>query len=566
MGRPANLQIKVTSDSQQARGDIAGMESSVTSSLGKLKTAGPAAAAAAAAAIGAAFAAAVGRALDQSKIVGKLGAQLGATPAEAGRLGRIAGKLYGAGVTGEFQTAADAIAATMRSGLLPTGATETHIQQLSTKVADLANVFDEDLGQVTRAVSQMLRTGLAGSAQEAFDVLTKGLQNGSNAAGDLLDTFIEYSTQFRDMGISGPMAMGLIQQGLQGGARDADVAADAFKELNIRIQSQEAADALQKLGFNAKDMAEKFTTGGPPAAASLDLLLDRLRMVKDPAEKSALAVSLLGTQAEDLSKALFAMDPSTAVAALGAVEGGSDRLATSLRDNAGAAFDSFKQNAEQKMVNFISENVIPVLLKLHSWFNDKVMPAAKELGRVYADYLGPILATLRDGLQRVAEKIQANRDKWEPLWQFIKDHVIPLISQFASGALGRLIDVMLKLLDVTFWITDQLGDMINTVKRAIDWLSQLKPPGWISGFIDSISSFGATSFSGTLSTTNRTLATPERFAARATATRAVGPHMFSGQTRVYVTIDGQQLQGRITRSISSALNAEGARYLARGWS
>lgn len=565
MGRPSNLQIRVTSDSQQARGDIQGMETSVTGSLGKLKAAGPALAAAAAAAIGAAFIGAVNKALDQSKVVGKLGAQLGVSAEEAGKLGKVAGKLFSKGVTEDFQTAADAISATMRAGLAPPGATEDQLQRIATKASDLATTFDEDLGGATRAVSQLLKTGLVKSADEAFDLLTKGFQNGANASGDLLDTFNEYSTQFRDMGVSGEMALGLITQGLAGGARDADVAADAFKELNIRVKDQSAAKALAALGFNAQDMAQKFTTGGPQAALALDALLDKLRSVQDPAQRSALAVQLLGTQAEDLSAALFAMDPSTAVAALGQVKGGSDQLGQSLRDNAGANLQAFQQAAEQKLVGFISEKVLPVLLKLHTWFNDKVMPAAKELGKVYADYLSPILATLRDGLEKVTQKIADNEDKWRPLWEFIKDKVIPLVSTLVSGALGRLLDILIKTLDVTFWITDQMGKLIDVVRRAINWLGDLKVPSWLNGIVGSISSFSGP-MNGSLAVTNRLMA-PERFTAKAAApSRGMHTLFQPGPTNVTVVIDGQQLQGRISRSINSALQQEGARYIARGWS
>lgn len=572
MGRPSNLQIRVTSDSQQARGDIRGAEQEVMGSLGKLKAAGPAAAALVAAAIGGALVAGIGKALDQSKVVGKLGAQLGATPAEAGRLGKLAGKLYGEGITGDFQSAADAISATMRAGLAPTGATEDQLKKIATKAQDLATVFDQDVGGVTRAVSQLLKTGLAKSADEAFDVLTKGFQNGANASDDLLDTFGEYATQFRDMGVSGEMALGLITQGLQGGARDADVAADAFKELNIRVKDKSAATAVAALGFNADEMSRKFATGGPAAALALDALLDKLRAVEDPSQRSALAVELLGTQAEDLSKALFAFDPSSAVASLGELKGGSDQLGESLRANAGSDFDAFKQAAEQKMVNFISEKVLPVLLRLREWFNEKLMPAARELGRVYADYLGPILVVLRDKMQELAQKIQDNEAKWRPLWEFIRDHMIPLLSTFVSGALGRLLSILIKTLDVTFWITDQLGKMIEVIKRAIQWLGNLKAPSWLSSAGDW---FGG-AFSSLAAPDLLMSAEVDPRLARATfsgaALASAGPSIISSwlpssgaPTTVYVTIDGQQLQGRISRTVNSAFQYEGARYQAGGW-
>lgn len=566
MGRPANLQIRVTSDSRQARGDVQGMETSVMGSLGKLKAAGPALAAAAAAAIGAAFVSAVGKALDQSKIVGKLGAQLGATPAEAGRLGKLAGRLYSEGITGDFQTAADAIKSVMQAGLAPTGTTEDQLKLIATKASDLANTFDQDMGAVTRAVSQMLKTGISKNATEAFDVLTRGFQNGTNSADDLLDTFNEYATQFRDIGINSETAMGLLQQGLQGGARDSDLVADALKELNIRVKSMEAAEGIKALGLNAKEMATNFSLGGAASAGALDLLLDKLNAVQDPAERTRLAVMLLGTQAEDLAGALFGLDPSKAVEGLGTLTGASDQLGTSLRDNAGASLDAFKQAAEQKLVNFLGEKVVPTLVKLYTWFNEKLMPIAKELGRTYADYLGPILSELKDGLERVAQKIADNEDKWRPLWEFIKAHVIPVISSLVSGALGRLFDILLKTADATFMVIDALSRVVSMAKQAIDWLARLKPPSWLSNLGGVFSFLSSDTLNGALAV--NTNANQRLFAetfATPSGRRAPSPRFMTAPTQVFITIDGKQLQGRITRSISSALQYEGARYAAGGW-
>ncbi|WP_030855232.1 phage tail tape measure protein, partial [Streptomyces sp. NRRL S-475] len=196
-------------------------------------------------------------ALEQKHITKVLQAQLGATDQDAKRYGKVAGDLYAKGVSGSFQDAADAIKAVMKAGIAPPGASNKQLQSIATKASDVASVFDQDLGGVTNAVSQMMRTGLAKNADEAFDVITKGMQNGSNKADDLLDTFNEYGTQFRKLGLDGPKALGLISQGIKGGARDADIAADALKEFSIRAidGSDSTAQGFKALGLDAGDMA-----------------------------------------------------------------------------------------------------------------------------------------------------------------------------------------------------------------------------------------------------------------------------------------------------------------------
>ncbi|MEU4091992.1 phage tail tape measure protein [Streptomyces sp. NPDC026673] len=315
------------------------------------------------ASIGAALGAAMGQAIEQEKIGDRLGAQLGATPEQAKRYGQIAGQLYANAVTEDVQGAADAIKAVMGAGLLPPDATNAQIEQLSTKVSDLAGTFDQDLGGVTNAVSQMLRTGLAKNADEAFDILTAGFQSSANKADDLVDTFNEYGTQFRKAGIDGATAVGLMNQAIQAGARDSDIAADAIKEFSIRAVDGSAttAQGFQALGLNATDMAAKFGKGGKSASAALDTTLDRLRAIKDPVKQSAAATALFGTQAEDLGAALFAMDPSSAAKGLGQVGGAADKMGKSLRDNASTRIEQFKRGLQQGIVDIIGSKVLPAL-------------------------------------------------------------------------------------------------------------------------------------------------------------------------------------------------------------
>lgn len=308
-------------------------------------------------------------ALDQSRITGRLGAQLGATPAVAQKYGKIAGSLYASAVTEDFQGAADAISATMRSGLLPPGATNSQIESISTKVSDLAGTFELDLGQAANAAGQMLKTGLARNGTEALDVLTRGLQVMGPRADDIADTFNEYSTIFRQMGISATDATGLMSQGLKAGARDTDVVADSLKEFVLITQGggDEVDAAFKKIGLSGTAMQTAFSKGGPAAKKALDQVFDRLRTIKDPADRSALALTLFGTKAEDTQKALFSLDPSKAAAALGKVGGAADKMGDTLRDNAGTKVEQFKRGLTQGFVNVLGGQVIPKLQQFAGW-------------------------------------------------------------------------------------------------------------------------------------------------------------------------------------------------------
>lgn len=305
--------------------------------------------AAGAAAAGLGATAALTSTMSAEQATDKLAAQLGATGDYAADLGAVAGRLYGNAYGESVGEAAEGVRAVLQDGLLPEDATDAQIEAITAKVMSLSTTFDQELGGTTRAVSQMLRTGLATDADQALDILTRGFQQGANKADDLLDTMNEYGTQFRKFGLDGAAATGLLTQGLRAGARDADVVADSIKEFSIRAVdgSETTAAGFKALGLNAKDMAAQIGAGGDTASAALDRTLDALRAIEDPVKREAAAVALFGTQAEDLGQALFALDPSTAVEGLGRISGAAEKVDKTLSDNAGTALESFQRKAMQ---------------------------------------------------------------------------------------------------------------------------------------------------------------------------------------------------------------------------
>ncbi|MET9147299.1 phage tail tape measure protein [Streptomyces sp. NPDC004042] len=329
-------------------------------------------------------------ALDQGAINGKIQATLGATPEDAARYGKAAGQLYAHGVTDSVEEAAESISGVMRSGILPPDATNKQIESIAGKVTDLSKTFELDLGQTSNAVGQILKNGLAKDGTEALDILTVGMQKMGPRADDMADTFNEYSTKFRDLGLSAADAMGLMSQGMQAGARDTDTVADALKEFQIRATdgSTSSAEAYKAIGLNAEEMTRKIAKGGPGAREGLQQVLDGLKAIKDPAERSAASVGLFGTKSEDLGQALYALDPKTAVKALGDTAGAAEKMGDALHDNAGARVEQFKRSLEVGLTNFIGDNVIPALTSFGGYVGRTFGPALDTGKKLVSGFFG----------------------------------------------------------------------------------------------------------------------------------------------------------------------------------
>ncbi|GAA0215523.1 hypothetical protein GCM10009527_009230 [Actinomadura nitritigenes] len=471
---------------------------------------------------------AISKGLEAQDAQAKFRAQLGLTAKESGRIGGVAGKLYSQAYGENMDEVRGAITAVIRNMDGMRTASSKSLQSTTGSAMTLAKVMDEDVGPVTNAVSQMLRTGLAKNAKEAFDVLTKGAQNGANKAEDLLDTFNEYSTQFRDLGLNGAQAMGILQQGLEGGARDADLVADALKEMNIRVQDGTAASALQKLGLNAKEMAAAFGKGGPSAAKAFDLITDKLRGAKTRTEQYTLAQQIFGTQSEDMSRALLKIDPSEATKKLGKFKGATDAAGNAMGKTFSARITMFKRTVETQVTNVATRALNTLakfggqiakgfkmpstakgandwqrfgqeLRKVADWARTKLIPALRDLADWFGKKIAPqitkfyktVLVELGHQLKRISTEVSKSGLPWgkvlsifKAIYGFLAKYLLKLYGtefKIALKVIGTFIVYQIK---VYGWLWKQLQNGWKIIKAGVkaltDWYKSAK--GAFSGF------------------------------------------------------------------------------------
>ncbi|MFB7845528.1 phage tail tape measure protein [Streptomyces sp. NPDC056053] len=439
---PDGLTVPVTAGGAGDAGAAAGGDL-ISGLAGSLAGAGPwgavvAVVLAGAALVAKAFTTGVSEYIAGQQITGRFEAQLGSTGADAKKYGATAGRLYAEGVTETADDGARAVQEAVRAGLqLNPG--DLDLQGVSTALADLANLMEEDVGQTARAVGQMIKTGLVDNAQQGFDLLTKGVQGGANAAEDLLDTFSEYSTQFRQLGLSGEEALGLIQQGLKGGARDADVVADTLKEFSIEAAQggERVTEAFKSLNLDATEFSNAFAKGGAPAREALEKVLDSLRNIEDPLKRNQLAVGLFGTKAEDLAGALDKMDLGTAAKQMEGFEGSTTRAGNSLRDNLGTALSRVGREAKLALGGLFSGDVSGF-----GNFADSVrdlLPyvkeAAKGLASAIEDAFLELVPKIPGLMMKIGTKIGESVGDWGP--QLLKIaaifNLIPVILMAALG-------------------------------------------------------------------------------------------------------------------------------------
>ncbi|GAA4053849.1 phage tail tape measure protein [Agromyces indicus] len=423
----------------------------------------------------------------------RLQALTGISEADALRLGRAAGEAYASNFGESIESNMDTARLALQFDLIDADTSTRSAQRVVESLAGIADVLGEDVRPVAAAVTQLLRTGLAKSADEAFDIIAAGARNGVNVSEDMLDTFTEYPALFARLGLSGAEALGLINQGLDAGARNSDLAADALKEFQIRASDGTAAEGFQILGMNAEAAMQTIAEGGPGARDALEEVLTKLGGMEAGADRTRAAVALFGTQAEDLGEALFAMDLSTAVEQLNGVEGAARAMFDTLAGNDAAKVEQAKRNIEVAaegiqgalasafseplgdFADWVSENRGPLLQFFADLVNGaidfgiSVVESAASGTEAFGEFVSGPLATVVDGIGRamailnpqgggemigIAEQMRGFKDETAEAAGAIRENLIPGLegtrdkfNGFMDGAIavGYLNDASVRL-------------------------------------------------------------------------------------------------------------------------
>ena len=178
------------------------------------------------------------------------------------------------------------------------------LQRITRHALNLSSTFGTDTTESIQMAQIMLQNGLAGSADEAFDLITGSMQNvTAQMRGELPEILHEYSTHFRGMGFSGRESMNLLVKMAAQGKFALDKTGDAIKEFSLRgsDMSKASVEAYELIGLNAEQMSAAIASGGDDAHKALQKTVKGLLALDDPAERANTAIALFGTPIEDLA-------------------------------------------------------------------------------------------------------------------------------------------------------------------------------------------------------------------------------------------------------------------------
>lgn len=233
----------------------------------------------------------------------QISGQLGLTEAESARVGASAGRVYAQNYGESVEQVQGVIGGVITQIEGMGEASDSVVEGMTAKVLNYASAFGFETSEAIAMVQQLMTNGLAGSADEAMDLMTASMQKVPEALrGDMADAITEYGPFLSDLGLSGQEAFDLLAKGAENGMYGIDKAGDALKEFTIRSTDMSTAsvDAYEALGLNAEEMSNKILAGGDTAKGAFDEIVGGLLAMEDPAQRANTAIALFGTPLEDL--------------------------------------------------------------------------------------------------------------------------------------------------------------------------------------------------------------------------------------------------------------------------
>ena len=502
----ASGQINQVADSSSKATGMMGKLSSAASGIGKgLGTVASAGAAVASAVGGAAVATgafAVNSAVDMDKALNGLAASTGASTDEMEEYETVLKKVYANNYGENFQSIADTMAVVRQQ---MSGISDTDMQTLTEAAFAFEDISGYSPEESLRAANSLMNQ-FGVTAEEAYNLMVQGQQQGLDFSGELLDSINEYAPQFEKMGFSAEDMFNIFKSGAESGAFNLDKIGDAVKENAIRVidLSESTTNAFTALGLDASQMASEFGAGGETAEKAFQKVMVGLQSIEDPVKRNQIGTALWGTMWEDLGE--------TVILSSADMTDSFDQTADSMKkvqdvkyDDLGSMFEGLKRSVEmlvlplgEELIPLLSdliqdalpviEDVLPDVIDLFGEFLEPVLGLAKEALPALTDLLTMLMDTT---LKQLSEDLlpvlkDAFTTLKEPLEKLITEALPPLIDLFislmpmitdlAATLLPPLIDVFLALLPpITDLIESLLPPLISLFESIAPILEDLEP-------------------------------------------------------------------------------------------
>ena len=369
---------------------------------------------------------------DYTRAMGKIAAAAGATAEEMDVMSSSIKNVYNSGI-GENLTEVADVAAMVKQQFGDID--DKSLEQITQDAITMSSVFDSDLNETLRGVNALM-SNMGLTAEEAFDYIAKGTQNGLDKSGELSDNLAEYSQIWEQAGFSAEEMFSILQNGLDSGAYNLDKVNDFVKEFSISLSDGRIEENVDKFSLGTRNLFAEWQNGKASQKDVFNSIISDLSNMTDQQEALSIASSVWSALGEDNAM----------------------KVITSL-NNVNDTYSDVKGTMESiEEINYDN-------------FADKTAALKRQ---VEMDVIIPITQKYMPKIEKAIDYVSEHLDE-------IVEHAKPIAAGIAAAfAVKKIVD---------FGTTTV--NTVKTIKTAFQILNASNPLGWIALGIGAVVSVGS---------------------------------------------------------------------------
>lgn len=286
------------------------------------------------------------------------------------------------------------------------------IKSITENAIGLSDAFGSDFEENLRGVNGLM-TNMGLTADEAFDLIAKGSQNGLDKTHELTDNLAEYSQIWSQAGFSAEEMFSILQNGLDSGAYNLDKVNDFVKEFAISLADGRIAENISSFSNESKNLFEEWKSGKATQADVFQSIISDLSNMTNQQEALTLASTVWSSLGEDNAMSVLTSlnkvnDKYTDVA------GTMQEINDIQYNDAGSQIEALGRQFEVDILQPIVEKATPKIKEFISWVSNNLPLVTSALASLTAGVVtfkaasaaGNFLKTMIDGFRSLKPVIE----------------------------------------------------------------------------------------------------------------------------------------------------------------
>lgn len=252
------------------------------------------------------------------------------------------------------------------------------IKEITQNAIGLSDAFGSDFEENLRGVNGLM-TNMGLTADEAFDLIAKGSQNGLDKTHELADNIAEYSQIWGQAGFTAQEMFSVLQNGIDSGAYNLDKVNDLVKEISISIIDGKISKNIESFSEKTQQLFESFENGGATQREVFDSIIDDLSNTTNLAEQLATASTNWSALGEDNAMSVITT-LNNVNDTYKDVSGTMQEINDIQYEDVGSQVQALGRQFEVDILQPIVEGITPSVKNLISWVSEHLPEVTSALG------------------------------------------------------------------------------------------------------------------------------------------------------------------------------------------